>query len=101
MRKPVLLGALLILAACLDQEPQPPSPEMQALMDACQDGDIDACATVERIRAENARAAAALFGQMQASRPQPQPVYQMPVPTNTRTTCNSLGGTLFCNSTTR
>ncbi len=58
--------SLILLAGCQEVEMQatPESPEMQALIDACQSGNLNACQTVERLRNERRQAAAAVIGAM-------------------------------------
>jgi hypothetical protein len=63
--------AFLALPGCVT-EPPPPSPAAQALTAACQGGNLDACAEIERIRLEEAR--------IRASTPvfRPTPYYNNP-----------------------
>jgi hypothetical protein len=56
MRALALLG-LLVLAGCVEPEPLGPDATPDQLADACDAGDLDACARAARLRSDGYEAA--------------------------------------------
>ena len=64
MNKALFAVPLVALSACM--QPPPPSPEVQRLQAACQEGDMQACATVASLQQQQAAARAQFVQGMQA-----------------------------------
>ena len=96
-------GALL--TACMTTEPPAPSPQRQQLINACENGNLDACKFLEtadaNMRAQQA-AAWSDYQRQQAARPNPLDKYDPYAVLNagrnqqTTTTCQNVLGRLVC-----
>jgi uncharacterized lipoprotein YajG len=69
MKRTLLIAAIVALAGCqtTPAPPPTPSPEMLALQQACQNGNLQACATAENLRTQQEAARQAALATVMAS----------------------------------